>query len=154
MDAVAYPDTAVISFISDNLIPLRIPADDPQLARRFGIRWTPSLLILDSEGNEHYRTLGFYPPEDLIPSLLLGMGKALFNRPDRPAACKCFERIITEHGNNPLAEEAVYLRGVANYIQSHDVTNLIGIYDTLAEKYPDSPWFTRAYPYRLLKKPA
>lgn len=152
MDAVAYPHQAVISFVNDNLIPIRIPADDPQLAKRFGIRWTPTLLILDGQGNEQYRTLGFYPPDDLIPSLLLGMGKARFNQPDRPAACKCFDRIISDHPTNPLAAEAIYLRGVSNYIETHDVSHLIGIYDTLAERYPDSPWLTRADPYRLLRQ--
>jgi hypothetical protein len=154
MDAVAYPDSAVTRFINDNFIPLRIPADDPELARRFGVRWTPTLLILDADGNEQYRTLGFYPPEDLIPSLLLGMGKAKFNQPDRPAACDCFNRIIADYAGNSLAPEAVYLRGVANYIESHDVNNLLGIYDTLAADYPQSTWLTRADPYRLLKKPA
>ena len=152
MDAVAYPDTAVIRFISDNLVPLRIPADDPELGKRFGIRWTPSLLILDRQGNEQYRTLGLYPPDDLIPSLLLGMGKARFNQPDRPAACKCFDRIITDYPHNALVPEAVYLRGVADYIETHDVSHLIGIYDALAAGHPHSPWLTRAAPYRLLKK--
>jgi hypothetical protein len=154
MDAVAYPDTAVIRFITDNLVPVRIPADDPELGKRFGIRWTPTLLILDSQGNEHYRTMGFYPPDDLIPSLLLGMGKARFNQPNRPAACDCFDRIIADYPANALAPEAVYLQGVARYIESHDVANLIGIYDTMAARYPDSTWLTRADPYRLLKKPA
>lgn len=31
-------------------------------------------------------------------------------------------------------------------------SNLIGIYDRLAEEYPGSPWLTHADPYRLLKK--
>jgi hypothetical protein len=154
MDAVAYPDAAVIRFINDNLVPVRIPADDPELGPRFGIRWTPSLLILDSKGNEQYRTLGFYPPGDLIPSLLLGMGTAKFNQPDRPAACEYFDRLIAAYPETPFAPEAVYLRGVAKYIESHDVSHLIGIYDQLAADYPDSPWLTRADPYRLLKKPA
>lgn len=154
MDAVAYPDAAIIAFINENLVPLRIPADDPVLGPRYKIKWTPSLLVMDAAGTEHYRTLGFYPPEDLIPSLLLGMGKAKFNLPDRPAAWDYFGRIITYYPANGLAPEAVYLNGVSRYIETHDVTNLIGIYDRLAADYPDSPWLMRADPYRLLKKTA
>lgn len=86
MHAVAFPDPAVVGFVTTNLIPLRIPADDPELGPRYKVKWTPTLLVLDAEGVEHYRSLGFYPPEELIPSLLLGMGKAKFNLPDRPAA--------------------------------------------------------------------
>jgi hypothetical protein len=151
MDAVAYPDPAVIKFVKENLVPLRIPADDPELGRRVKVKWTPTLLILEADGSEQYRTLGFYPPEELIPSLLLGMGKAFFNRPDRKVACGCFERIISEFPNSSMAPEAIYLNGVSKYIETHEVSNLIAIYDRLAADYPTSPWLMRADPYRLLK---
>lgn len=152
MNAVAFPDPAVVDFVTNHLIPVRVPADDPILGPRYKVKWTPTLLILDAEGVEHYRSLGFYPPEELIPSLLLGMGKAKFNLPDRPAACSCFEKILANYPASSLAPEAVYLNGVSRYIETRDVDNLIGIYDRLAADYPDSPWFTRADPYRLLKK--
>lgn len=151
MDAVAYIDPAVISFVNSNLIPLRISASEPVLAPRFKVKWTPVLLVLDTYGIEQYRTLGFYPPEELIPSLLLGMGKAKFNLPDRPAACALFGKILTDYPASSLAPEAVYLNGVSNYIESHDVSNLIGLYDRLKTEYPDSPWVIRADPYRFLK---
>ena len=152
MDAVAYIDSGVTSFIMENLVPLRIMADDQVLGPRFRIKWTPSLLLLDSDGIEHYRTLGFYPPEDLIPSLLLGMGKAFFNQANRQAAVDSFKRVVTEYPKNSLAPEAIYMNGVSSFIQGHDVSYLISIYDRLAAEYPDSPWLTRADPYRLLKK--
>ena len=113
MTSVAYPDPAVIDFITGNFIPVRIPADDTELGPRFSTRWTPALLVIDAEGNEHYRTLGFYPPKDLIPSLLLGMGIAKFNQPDRPAACNCFGKIIADYPGSSIVPEAVYLNGVS-----------------------------------------
>ena len=152
MDAVVYPNSEVIQFVTDNLVCVRVPANDSVLAPQFRIKWTPALLILDAQGVEHYRTLGFYPPEDLIPSLLLGMGKAHFNRADRTTASSLFSRIINEFPNNSLTPEAIYLNGVSRYIESHDVSNLIAIYDRLAAEYPDSPWMTRADPYQFLKK--
>jgi tetratricopeptide (TPR) repeat protein len=152
MDAVAYPDPPVTEFISANLVPLRILADDRNLAPKFRIKWTPSLLILDAEGVEHYRTLGFFSPQELIPSLLLGMGKAYFNRPDRTKASNCFERIIADYAPSFQVPEAIYLKGVSQYIETHDVAHLIGIYDRLAADYPGTQWSMRADPYRLLKK--
>lgn len=88
MDGVAYPDFGVIQFITDNLVLLRIPAADRVLGPQFRVKWTPALLILDAERVEHHQTLGFYPPEDLIPSLQLGGGKAHFDRADLMAACR------------------------------------------------------------------
>ena len=152
MDAVAYINPAVISFVNENLVPLRLQASDPVLAPRYKIKWTPSLLVLDDEGVEQSRTLGFFPPEELIPSLLLGMGKAKFNLPNRPAACECFSKVVAQYPNSSFAPEAIYLNGVSSYIESHEVANLIGIYDRLRAEYPKSPWLIRADPYRLLKK--
>jgi len=152
MDAVAYIDPAVAQFVNDTFVPVRIPAADPELGPRYKVKWTPTMLLLDADGNEQYRTLGFYPPEELIPSLLLGMGKVKFNVPDRPGACDCFGKINAEFPKSSLAPEAIYLNGVANYIETHNVNNLIGIYDRLEAEYPDSPWLIRADPYKLLKK--
>jgi len=152
MDAVAYIDPAVISFVNNTLVPLRLPASDKVLGSRYKIKWTPSLLILDAEGTEHYRTLGFYPPQQLIPSLLLGIGKAKFNLPDRKAAGEVFARLIDAYPHDNLAPEAVYLLGVSRFIETHEVAHLIALYDRLAAEYPDSPWVTRATPYSLLKK--
>lgn len=151
MDAVAYIDPAVIQFIDENLVPIRIQANDPELGAYYKVKWTPTLLLVDGEGNEQYRTLGFFPPQELIPSLLLGMGKAKFNLPDRHAAGVYFQKVISDYSRSSSAPEAIYLNGVTRYIESHDVENLIRIHDQLAEGYPDSPWLIRADPYRLLK---
>jgi hypothetical protein len=152
MDAVAYQDPSVIDFINNNLVALRIPSDDKNLGAKFRIKWTPALLVLDGASVEHSRTLGFFSPHELISALLLGMGKACFNKPDRPKAASFFEQIIKEYPKSFQAPEAVYLNGVSRYIESHDITNLIGIYDRLAADHPGSEWFMRAAPYRLLKK--
>ena len=152
MDAVAYPDPAVIEFINNNIIPLRIPSNDPELGPDYHIKWTPSLLILDRFGLEHYRMLGFFWPQELIPSLLLGMGKAYFDRPARREAIAFFDRIIVEYPQSFQVPEAIYLKGVSSYIESHDVGNLIGIYERLSAEYPGDQWLMRADPYRFLKK--
>lgn len=152
MDAVAYPDSAVVQFISEHLIPLRIASDHAELGPKFRIKWTPSLLILDGDGVEHDRTLGFLAPQEFIASLLLGMGKARFNRAERPAAIKFFERIVAQFPKSFQAPEAVYLMGVSRYIETKDVAHLVGIYDRLAAEHPQSRWLMRADPYRLLKK--
>lgn len=79
MDSVTYPNEKVIEFIENNLIPLRISFDAQPFASQFNLKWTPTLIILDTEGKEQERIIGFLPPEELIPSLMLGIAKALFN---------------------------------------------------------------------------
>ena len=71
MDAVTYPQAKVIQFITDEMIPLRIPSDHKTLADDFGIKRTPALITLDNNGKEHHRTVGFMEADELIASLNL-----------------------------------------------------------------------------------
>lgn len=150
MDAVSYPNSSVIDFISNNFVPLRIAHDHKQLGPQFRAKWTPLLLLLDASGAEVYRTLGFFSPEELIPSLLLGTGKSHFDKAERSAAIKRFDLVLKDYPKSGSAPEAVYLKGVANYIETHDVSHLKGLYQTLKQDFPRSTWTMRASPYGLL----
>ena len=150
MDAVSYQHSSVIDFISSNLVPLRIAHDHKELAPRFQVKWTPLLLLLDASGAELYRTMGFFPPEEFVPSLLLGMGKAQFDKGERPGAIKQFDLVLQDYPNSSSAPEAVYLKGVANYIETKDVNHLKNLYQSLKKDYPHSTWVARATPYSLL----
>ena len=150
MDAVSYPQPAVIDFTTTHLVPLQIPADNKELGSKYAAKWTPLLLLLDAGGQEYYRTLGFFTPQELIASLLLGLAKASFDRAQRPAAIQYCERILKEFPKSGSAPEAVYLKGVAGYIESHDVNHLKELHQTLQRDFPASTWAMRASPYGLL----
>ncbi|MBI5571826.1 MAG: thioredoxin family protein [Desulfomonile tiedjei] len=45
------------------------------LAAQFRVEATPTIVILDGDGIEHHRIVGFLPPEEFIPSLMLGIAK-------------------------------------------------------------------------------
>jgi tetratricopeptide (TPR) repeat protein len=150
MGAVTYPDTKVIGFISENMIPLQVLFDAQPLSTDFNIKWTPTLITLDSEGKEHHRTVGFLSPDELIPSLLLGIGKSYFETDRFEEAIESLERLLREHPNSDAAPEAIYLRGVCRYKSTNDPKPLKDAYEQLKAEYPASKWTKRAYPYRLL----
>lgn len=150
MDAVTYPDEKVVAFVQKDLIPLRVAFDSQPLATQFNLKWTPTLITLDPDGKEHHRTIGFLPPEELIPSLLLGIAKSYFNRERFSEALSTLDKIMTDHSQSDSAPEAVYLRGVCGYKSTHNPTPLKDAYEQLEKKYPSSEWTKRAYPYRLL----
>lgn len=150
MDAVTYPDQGVTQFMQDNLVALRVPFDHKPLAADFNVKWTPTLITVDAEGKEHHRTVGFLPPEELIPSLLLGIGKSHFEQEQFNEAISAFDRLLKEYPKSDFAPEAIYLRGVSLYKSTHDPKPLRAAYDKLAAEYPDSEWTKRAYPYRLI----
>lgn len=150
MDAVTYPDEKVVDFIQKTLIPLRIAFNAQPFASQFDLKWTPTLILLDEDGKEHQRTVGFLPPEELIPSLLLGIAKSHFNRERFNEALSSLEKIISEYPKSGAAPEAIYLRGVCGYKKTHNPKPLKEAYEYLQTHHPSSEWTKRAYPYSLL----
>jgi hypothetical protein len=150
MGAVTFPDTRVIGFINQNVIPIRLPHDHKPLAEQFQIKWTPALVTLDAEGKEHHRTVGFLAPEELIPSLLLGKAKIDFDHEDFAKALVTLEDLLTDYPKSAAAPEAIFLRGVCGYKSTHNPKALKEIYEKLSKDYPDSEWTKRSSPYRLI----
>lgn len=150
MDAVTYPDARVKAFFKQNTIPVRVAFNHESLAKKFGITWTPTLITLDPEGEEHHRTVGFLDPDELIPSLLLGKAKTAFDQENFEKAISTLETIRRDHPKSGSTPEAIYLYGVSRYKSTHDAKPLKEAYEKLKAEYPDSEWTKRAYPYRLL----
>lgn len=149
MDTVTYPNEKVIGFITEKVIPLQITSDH-QLAADFNVKWTPSLLILDQNGNEHHRTVGFMGGEELISSILLGIGNAHFNKNEFTEALECYDAILADYTECDAAQESLFQKGVSLYKKTNDPKPLKEAYNNLLEKYPGSQWTKRAYPYRLI----
>lgn len=150
MDTVTYPESKVVSFIEENFIPLRVAFDSKPHADNFNVKWTPTLITLSPEAQEHHRTVGFLGPEELIPSLLLGLGKYHADNDRFTEALACLEQLVDGYGSSDSAPEAVFLAGVCRYKQSHDPKPLKAAYERLSVEFPDSEWTKRALPYRLL----
>lgn len=150
MDAVTYPNPDVVAFVESSVVPLRLPFDHKPLSEEFQVKWTPTLVTLDGEGKEHHRTVGFLPPEELIPSLLLGKAKVNFDLDNFESAIETLKDILKAHSKSDSAPEAIYLLGVSRYKSTHEAKPLKDAYEKLQAEYPDSEWTKRAYPYRLL----
>ncbi|MBI5248613.1 MAG: tetratricopeptide repeat protein [Desulfomonile tiedjei] len=150
MDAVTYPEEKVIEFIHENFIPVRVPFDHKPLASDFNIKWTPTIITVDPDGKEHFRTVGFLAAPDLIASLLLAIGKTHFEHEHFDKAIAVFESLLSSHPKSSYAPEAIYLRGVSQYKSTHNPKPLKAAYERLSADYPNDEWTKRAYPYRLI----
>ncbi len=150
MDAVTYPNDQVKAFIQEHLIAVRVPYDTQPLAGQFRVTWTPTFVILDTGGQEHSRAVGFQPPEEFIPFLMMGMAKVSFDAADYPKAIAMLEQIGAKYPQSDAAPESVYLLGVSRFKTTHKRNDLKQAYETLKAKYPQSEWVKRAQPYSLL----
>jgi tetratricopeptide (TPR) repeat protein len=150
MDAVTYPNLDVIRFIQGHMVPVRLPFDAKPEADDFKVKWTPTLIILDHDGVEHHRITGFLAPEELLPMMLLGIGKAHFEREAFTEAIRSLDALLKDYPKSDSAPEAIYYRAVSQYKSTHSAEPLKEAYQKLHADYPLSEWTKRAAPYRLL----
>jgi hypothetical protein len=150
MDAVTYPENNVIDFINKHVVPLRVAFDSQPLATDFKVRWTPALVILDQEGSAHQQTLGFFAPEELIPSMMLGIAKVHFDYDQYDNALATLHTLQADYPKSASIPEAIYLEGVSRYKHGNEPQTLKEAYEQLRADFPTNEWTQRAYPYRLL----
>jgi len=120
------------------------------LVNRFSVKWTPTLIILDANGREHHRFVGFLPPEDFIGQIILGKGKAEFNIENLEEAIQDFQELLVCYPKAGAAPEARYYLGVAKYKVTHDPGELRATLEILQRDYAGSEWTRKAQVYALI----
>jgi hypothetical protein len=150
MGAVTYPNPQVIAYVNQHFIPVQVLFDAQPLSSDFNITWTPTIVVLDERGKEHHRSVGFQPPEEFIPFLMVGQAKTHFDLNAFDAAIALLEKVIKEHPQSAAAPEAVFHLGVSRYKATHSAAPLKEAFEYLKANYPASEWLKRAQPYSLL----
>jgi thioredoxin-related protein len=114
MDTVTYPDPATVQLFHDYLVAVRAQVhSEPVLAQRFGVQYTPTVVILDEDGVEHHRSVGFLPPKELIPSILMAIGKAHYERRRFKKAATVLGRLVSTYPQSSVVPEASNLKRAA-----------------------------------------
>lgn len=149
--ATTYLDSNVCFYVENHFIPLQVDFNkNKALVKRFGVKWTPAIVILDADGDEHYRFIGFLKPEDFAGQIMLGRGKAEFNLDHLEQAVQCLQEILVRYPKTDAAPEAQYWLGVSKYKASHDPDELKLGFEVLQRDYPQSEWTKKAQVYALI----
>lgn len=115
MDAVTYPDPATVRLFHDHLVAVRAQVrSEPVLAQKFAVRYTPTVVILDEEGIERHRSIGFLPPQEFVPSMLLGIGKAYYEKRRFEKAATVLGRLLSAYPQSSFVSEAANLKRAAD----------------------------------------
>ena len=71
LDEKTWPDPELSAWIQANTVAVRIDTDKVRkdLGRRLGVRSYPTVLVLDAQGRELRRSLGFQPPLEMLKFL-------------------------------------------------------------------------------------
>jgi hypothetical protein len=150
MDTVTYPNEEVIREIREYFIPLKMECDfkrPTEMMKKYRVRWTPTLLVLESDGRPRFHTIGYMPPEELVAQLELLRIMEEFDRGRLQSASERLREIANRFPATHVAPQAIYYAGVALYLKTHDAKHLKRIFVELSERRPESLWAKKASPY-------
>lgn len=139
--------------MTESFIPVRIhvreqPDDWKRFGERYGVQWTPTVLVVDSSGEERHRVEGFLPAEDLLAQLSLGLGKSALARQQLAEAERRFREVVERFPRSDAAPEALYWAGVARYKLTNDASALAQTGEAFVRQYQESPWAKKASVWR------
>jgi hypothetical protein len=130
----------VAAFVDRHFIPVKIHVkQQPATFQRFGVQWTPVLLVLDPNGKEQHRWEGYLPADEFLAQLELGVAKVAFGTSRWDDATALFDRFAREHPDADLAPVAVYWAGVSRYKRG-DASALRATAEELRRRFPGSEW--------------
>jgi TolA-binding protein len=144
-----YADPQVARYLTEHLEPVRVHVRDQKdeykrLSERYNAQWTPTVLILDSDGEERHRIEGFLPSNDFLSQLALGLAKSAFQRRDYGEAERRYREIVDRYPSSDAAPEALYWAGVSNYKATGDPSALGATAAAFGQRYQDSTWAKKA----------
>jgi thioredoxin-related protein len=150
MSTVTYPEYEVQQFLTDHFTPVRLDVNRAlAVAHRYNQKWTPTLLVLNEEGVEHHRVIGYLPPEEFRAELNLGLAKAYFDRDALENAIVHFRETVIHFPETWTAPEAQYWLGVTRYRAEGKTDGLKAEWNILMERWPESRWARSASFIRL-----
>ncbi|HJZ78769.1 MAG TPA: hypothetical protein VKD91_00425 [Pyrinomonadaceae bacterium] len=148
MEAESYSDQETADFINQTFIPLEAHIKEhPAWFKRFGVVWTPTILVTDSAGVERYRIEGYLPKHWFRARLEMGLGRVAFMQKQWADAERMYAGVVERFADTEVAAEAVYWRAVCQYKETNDHTVLGPAAKELSEKYPGDEWTLKGDPW-------
>ena len=121
--------------------------EHPAWFKRFGALWTPTILVLDSEGVERSRIEGYLPKNWFRARLEMGLARVAFMHKKWADAEKAYAGVAANYSDTAVAAEAIYWRGVSHYKATDDHAVLGEVAKELSEKYPGDEWTLKSLPW-------
>lgn len=150
MSTVTYQNDEVIHEINERFVPLKHECnfvEPTELMKKYHVRWTPTLYILDRQGRPQFHTVGYLPPEELVGHLELFRAMEVFDSGQLEQAAVQLRDIAEKYSGSSAAPQAIYYEGVAKYMKDHDSRHLKRGFVEIRKRYPESIWAKKATPY-------
>lgn len=136
-------------FIQEQFLPARVhvreqAAEFKRLGERYEAQWTPTILLIDPQGEEQHRIEGFLPADEFLGQLMLGLGHAAFHHQGWAQAEQWFRQVVERFESSDAAPEALYWAGVARYKGSGDGAALAETARAFRDRWEETSWAKKA----------
>jgi hypothetical protein len=111
---------------------------------RFGVQWTPTVLILDPSGAERHRFEGYLPVPDFLAQLRLGLAHEARARGDWSRAERLYRELADDPTAGEVAPEALYWAGVSKYKATGEPGALAETGQAFKTRFAESTWAKKA----------
>lgn len=126
-------------------MPLKVHVkEQPAAFKRFGVQWTPTILVLDPAGAERHRFEGFLPVDEFLGQLHLGLAHAAFQGERWAEAERRYRQVVERFPASEASPEALYWAGVSRYKGSGDASALKETAGQFTERYQGTVWAKKA----------
>lgn len=150
MDVTTYSTEQAIGFVKEYLIPVKIDVEKKSYYEKYNVIWTPTTLLLDYQGTEIQRTIGYLDLNEFLAFMHLGIAKVHINNSDLDAANVHLNRLFDQYPDSCALPEAIFFQGINLSKKRNDRSELKNAYEKLVSEHPESSWAKRATPYRLI----
>lgn len=115
------------------------------IVRRYRQAWTPDIRVIGADGFDLGSWVGYLPPNEYVPQLLVTRAGALLRMQDNAQAAEGYQEVLDRFPTSGAASEAAYFFAVAKYKGSHEPGDLLGRHGwhRLQTRYPESTWRLR-----------
>lgn len=142
---MTYPDFCVAAALNEFFVPVQVDVGkERELAKQFGVLWTPNINVMDAEGNLFYHMEGWLPPSEYSAMLMVAHGHYFMRCESNSKAVEIFRTVWDKYPQSDFAPEALYYLGVSKYLESHDEKDLVEEWRMLQRYYPQSSWGIRS----------
>jgi len=144
METVTLVDPTVASIINEHFIPLKLNIREAgKLAHQYHAIWTPNFRVLDVRANAIYQNVGWLPPSEFAPFLLMGLGHFYFDRKRYTEASEVFMLLPDRYPRSGYLPECRFYLAVSRYMESGDHDKLEEEWEAFYTRNPDSLWALR-----------
>ncbi len=118
------------------------PKEEREVARRFSLLWTPTLVFQHFRGAKLRENVGFLPPRELLGELGLARGLFAMRSARHADAEALFAETAHRLADTAAAPEALFWQGTTHFFRG-DKERMWQIWRELVGTYPTSPWALR-----------